>query len=643
MGGDGRGIAPISALPERFGKYTILGHLATGGMAEVYLARAEGIEGFEKIVVIKRIRPDLIGDRSTTKMFLHEARLAATLEHPNIAHVHEIDTVQGSYFFVMEYVHGADLRQLMEAAHRKGKKIPLADAVNIIIHVCAALHYAHEKRDRDDKPLGIIHRDVSPSNVLISHDGAVKVCDFGIAKVQARSSDTQRGVVKGKFSYMAPEQCTSGPLDRRTDVFVIGILLYEITTLTRLFEASADFDVMRKIVQEPIVPPSVCAGPDYPPELEQIVMRALSQAPDQRYPTAQAMQLDLEAFARERKLATSSVGLARLMGDLFEKRVRAWQKADSEGIPLGEHLLQRAGDPDSDETYVPVISTDQSAEVATTVGFRPQPGTGSAIRRARRPARRRALGWLIGAALAALAAGGALVGESWMAQSRERAARAALGEDAEKIAAAIEAEIRAARLHADAIANTPMLRAAIETDAATLEDMAKSEKLVTAAAGEVVEIFQQKGQQTSLLRIPSSGRRLHPLAGSEARLEEVDGRLAVSVGAPIAAYGAATVGGTLSFSALVDLSPVRRGLEQHAVAASLTGLDQPIPLYGAAVNAPTLSLPLSAAGDAAVAPLALAAAPRIAPGPGWIFGVEFACAAAALVMLGLFALRRRPR
>jgi len=240
------GISLPQPLPRQFGKYTVLGRLATGGMAEVHVARASGIEGFEKIVVIKRIRPDLASDRETTEAFLHEAKLAATLEHPNIAQVYEIGLVNDSYFFAMEYVHGADLRQLMEAALQREHPISLAVAIQILIGVCAALHYAHEKRALDGAPLDIIHRDVSPSNVLVSHDGAIKVCDFGIAKAATRRRETVRGVVKGKFSYMSPEQCRATPLDRRSDVFSIGILLYELTTLTRLFDGTSDFEVMRK-------------------------------------------------------------------------------------------------------------------------------------------------------------------------------------------------------------------------------------------------------------------------------------------------------------------------------------------------------------------------------------------------------------
>ena len=185
-----------AVLPEQFGKYSLLGHLATGGMAEVWLARHVGLQGFEKIVVIKRARPEL-SDRETTRLFLDEARLVATLQHPNIAQVYEIGSVSGSYFFVMEYVDGADVRRLIETSIAKRYPIALADALYIISHVCTALHYAHEKHDLEGNPLSIIHRDVSPSNVLISHDGAIKVCDFGIAKAHNRKTeDTQSGVLK---------------------------------------------------------------------------------------------------------------------------------------------------------------------------------------------------------------------------------------------------------------------------------------------------------------------------------------------------------------------------------------------------------------------------------------------------------------
>jgi eukaryotic-like serine/threonine-protein kinase len=305
-----------SLMPAKFDRYSILGRLATGGMAEVYLAHQAGVRGFEKLVVIKRIRPELGARAGAVEAFLDEARLVATLEHPHIVQVHEVGFVGGSPYFVMEHIDGVDLRQLLAAALRTGEEISLANALYVAIDVCAALHYAHERRDLDDAPLGIIHRDVSPSNVLISHDGCVKLCDFGIAKATTRSEETDRGVVKGKFSYMSPEQCTNAPLDRRSDVFALGILLYELTTQTQLFPGHSDFEVMRAIVDGK-VPLPTARVPGYPPALERIVLRALALDPAERYPTARALQSDLEALACELRLAMSSTHLAALMARLF--------------------------------------------------------------------------------------------------------------------------------------------------------------------------------------------------------------------------------------------------------------------------------------------------------------------------------------
>ncbi|HZJ65220.1 MAG TPA: serine/threonine-protein kinase, partial [Kofleriaceae bacterium] len=328
----------LSKLPERFGNYTILGHLATGGMAEVYLARQIGIEGFVKTVVIKRIRPELTSDREITGYFLDEARLVATLQHPNIAQVYEIGRVNDSYFLVMEYVDGADLRQLMERAGELGRRIPIADAIYILIQACVGLHYAHEKRGLDGKRLDIIHRDVTPSNVLLSHDGAVKVCDFGIAKATTRTTETVRGALKGKYPYMSPEQCKAAPLDRRSDVFALGVLLYELSTLTRPFAGDSDFEILRSIIELPAPLPSGRV-PDYPPDLEHVVMRALAKDAADRYPTAQAMQLDLEALVREHRFALSSVNIANLMAELFNDSVDAWVREQRDARALADPLL----------------------------------------------------------------------------------------------------------------------------------------------------------------------------------------------------------------------------------------------------------------------------------------------------------------
>src|SRR5688572_29826451 len=220
----------------RLGKYELIQRLAVGGMAELYLARCTGIEGFEKLVAVKRILPQYACNEEFVSMFLDEARLAATLQHANIAQVYDIGQTEHGLFFTMEFVRGADARELLKSAMRSGDDIPLDRALTIISGAAAGLHAAHEKRGVDGEPLGIVHRDVSPANVLVSFDGCVKVIDFGVAKATRQQSQTRVGTLKGKIAYMAPEQCLGEPVDRRCDVFALGIVLYELTCGQWLFE-----------------------------------------------------------------------------------------------------------------------------------------------------------------------------------------------------------------------------------------------------------------------------------------------------------------------------------------------------------------------------------------------------------------------
>jgi serine/threonine protein kinase len=669
-------------LPEQFGKYSLLGHLATGGMAEVWLARQLGMQGFEKIVVIKRARPELT-DVETTQFFLDEARLVATLEHPNIAQVYEIGFVNGSYFFVMEFVDGADLRRLIESAISKKHHVSLGDALYIISHVCTALHYAHEKHDIEGRPLQLIHRDVSPSNVLISHDGAIKVCDFGIAKAHnRRSEDTQSGVLKGKFSYMSPEQCQSKPIDRRSDVFSIGILLYELSTLTKLFRGGSDFALLQKIVDGQIPPPS-SRVPGYPAELEAIVMKALAKSPDDRYQTAQELQVDLEAFAREHKIGMSSIGVARLMGALFEKRNDAWiraQRAHSDhfieagvapGMPgtldmssssssgnmpaflaVGSAPSAPGADPtavlDSQRSMPP---TRQSSPSIVTGQSGVTGGSQSQLMAA--PARRSPVLWLVGAVAAAVIAIGVSVAEQIVTSAGERAAASALASDAERISSVFDAAARSAHMRADGIATTPMLRAAIETDAATLNDLANSEMIFSASKGESIEVFQIRagqagGKPTSLLRLPKTAAPLPELKGRDTKLR-VDGREATMIAsATISGYQANLVGG-LVIAMPVDLAQVRRSLEDHAVHASLTGLNAELVLAGPAVQTAPGELPIKLAvpsgGEWNAGGATLVATPKHAAGLPWAMPVRnMSAGLAALLLLGfIISLVRRPR
>ncbi len=310
-----RGPGPVLAAGDTVGRYEVIRPLARGGMAELYLGRARGIEGFEKLVVLKCIRQEYENEGEFIRMFLDEARLAATLSHPNIAQVFDVDRSEGRYFFAMEYVDGRDLLAIRKAAAIEGR-LALEHVLAIAVGVTAALHYAHELRDPEGRPRAVVHRDVSPSNVLVSHDGAVKLVDFGIARAAGRLTTTRAGTLKGKVRYMSPEQCSGLELDRRSDIFSLGAMLYELTTDHAPFDADADVALAHRIATEDAPPPSSRVA-TYPPGLERIVMRALARDRDARYATAQALQLELENLAVERGLVISPVGLAACMKRLF--------------------------------------------------------------------------------------------------------------------------------------------------------------------------------------------------------------------------------------------------------------------------------------------------------------------------------------
>jgi serine/threonine protein kinase len=301
----------------RLGRYEVVRHLADGGMAEVLLARATGIENFEHHVVVKRIRGEQKKDERFVKMFLDEARLAAALHHQHVVQVHDIGQEGGEYFFAMEYVHGEDARKLLTHLNKKQQRLPLEHLLTIAMAALSGLHYAH------DHQLQIVHRDVSPANILIGFDGGVKVADFGIAKAALRTQETRSGTLKGKVSYMSPEQCTGGAVDRRSDVFAMGIVLYELCTVRRLFKGENDFLTMTAIVQGGVPLPTT-VRPDVPPGLETIIMTALALSPDRRYQTAEEMRLALEQLATDLGIRTSATALGSFMKKQFGERVEPW-------------------------------------------------------------------------------------------------------------------------------------------------------------------------------------------------------------------------------------------------------------------------------------------------------------------------------
>jgi serine/threonine protein kinase len=319
------------------GKYEILRKLATGGMAEIYLACVRGQADFEKTVVLKRILPHFAADPKFVQMFLDEARLAATLRHPNIADVYDIDEVNGTLFFTMEYVHGQDVRSIRTAARKRNEMIPLAISLAIVQGTAAALQCAHQMQGADGRPLGLVHRDVSASNVIVSYDGAIKLLDFGIARGNDQRHKTQTGTLKGKAPYMSPEQCRGQRLDRRTDLFSLGVVMFELTLGRRPFRGENDFTIMEQIVHgKAPLPSSIVAG--YPPELEAIVMKLLARDPGARYATAEAMLQDLESFVAQHEVWVSSNSVGKYMRAVFADRVDAWERAADDGVSLGQHV-----------------------------------------------------------------------------------------------------------------------------------------------------------------------------------------------------------------------------------------------------------------------------------------------------------------
>ncbi|APR79902.1 Serine/threonine protein kinase PrkC, regulator of stationary phase [Minicystis rosea] len=276
-------------------RYRVIKRLASGGMAEVFVAESAGIEGFRKQVAIKRVLPQLSKKEQFIAMFLDEARLSAHLSHSNVVSVFDIGVGDGTYFIVMEYVEGADLKAVMDHAKKTGLNIPVEVAVYAATRICQGLAYAHELRDREGKPLQIIHRDITPANVLITRYGEVKIVDFGLAKASSQLAESDAGVIKGKFGYLAPETVLEKPVDQRVDVFAVGIILWEMLTGRRLFLGETDFQTVRQ-VRDAVVPSLPQINRAVPPELDELVRRALARDPDTRYQTARDLCRDLTRF-----------------------------------------------------------------------------------------------------------------------------------------------------------------------------------------------------------------------------------------------------------------------------------------------------------------------------------------------------------
>lgn len=300
----------------RFGKYTLLNRIAVGGMAEIFLARQEGLEGFEKTICIKRIRPHLSSQPNFVRMFLNEAKLAAQLNHPNIVQIYDLGRINDSYFIAMEYISGRDMSRIIPKAEKAGIPFPMIYALRIASNVCEGLYYAHTKTDAYGNALHVVHRDITPENILVGFNGTVKIVDFGIAKANTQIEQTRAGEIKGKLSYMSPEQAMGAQLDARSDIFALGSVVYEWITGYKLFTGENEMAILKSIIDGKIYPPSYFKE-DVPEAVERILMKALEKDREKRYQSAWEMQFDIDTYLASSEFTPSNIHLSNFLKQIF--------------------------------------------------------------------------------------------------------------------------------------------------------------------------------------------------------------------------------------------------------------------------------------------------------------------------------------
>ncbi len=362
-------------LPRPFGKYTLLRKLNAGGMAELYLALHRSVAGFEKLIVIKTILPSMNHDKAFIDMLLHEARLSATLSHTNIVQVYDVGLAEGRYFIAMEHIHGEDIRSIIRMMKKRSvAEFPMEHAISIILGVCSGLAYAHEKRDLDGALLNIVHRDISPQNIVITFTGDVKIVDFGIAKsVNQTGEDTKDGQLKGKVPYMSPEQAASQEVDWRSDIFAAGVILFELTTGKRLFKGASEYETL-KLICERDYPLPTMIKPGYPKALERIVMKALAKKREERYQSARDMQSDLEKFIRDERIAVSQVSLMSWMQMLFADKLAQQKEALQDVKQLADIIATQQGPGSQEGTLVTGLGTQSGVGSSSTITEQPKRG-----------------------------------------------------------------------------------------------------------------------------------------------------------------------------------------------------------------------------------------------------------------------------
>jgi serine/threonine protein kinase len=330
--------APFS--PQQFGKYVLVDKIATGGMAEIFKAKSFSHGGFESLLVIKRILPHIGENQEFVSMFVDEAKISVALQHPNIVRVHDFGKILENYFIAMECVDGKDTRNVLRKLARKRQWLPEKFAAYIVHEVCKGLFYAHTKADVQGRPLGIVHRDISPSNVLVSYEGEVKIADFGIAKAERNAYQTRDGMLKGKFEYMSPEQAAGKDIDSRSDLFSIGIILYEMLTARRLFKTDSEVATLGKVREGEIVAPSTIKA-DVSPGLEAICMRALERDPAARYASAEQMADDLRELLFPDTADTLRRELKAFLHELFAEEIGEERARLESGSAIAEQMKDR--------------------------------------------------------------------------------------------------------------------------------------------------------------------------------------------------------------------------------------------------------------------------------------------------------------
>jgi serine/threonine protein kinase len=357
----------VSFSPETFGKYYLVDHIATGGMAEIFKAKTYGHGGFENLVVIKRILAHLGEDPEFVEMFIDEAKVTVALQHRNVVRIYDFGKIGENYFIAMECLDGKDVRRILRKLAQKRRYLPVEFAVYIASEACKGLDYAHTKTDLQGRPYGIVHRDMSPSNLMVAYSGEVKVADFGIAKASTNLSDTDAGVLKGKYEYMSPEQAAGLEIDHRSDIFSLGVVLWEMLTGRRLFKTGSETTTLEKVKAADVPAPSTVNG-RVPRSLDAIVMKALAREREDRYQSARALYEDLVEFLFPSSTDQLAEDVARFMADLFADEIGEERERLEQGSEVAARLHQEAPPAESWEAAASVTLHPDGSTLRLLIG-----------------------------------------------------------------------------------------------------------------------------------------------------------------------------------------------------------------------------------------------------------------------------------